>query len=339
MYYRTHPENALTVLQGNAGYLKYLDTSTGQMVIELPTRLGSPTSMTQNPHNAILHMGHQNGTVTLWSPNSTTPLVKLLAHRGPVRSIAVDREGRYMVSAGQDMKMSVWDIRMFKEVNSYFTRQPASTVSISDRGLTAVGWGTQTSIWRGLFTKHALEQEKIQSPYMTWGGEGKRIERTRWCPFEDVLGISTDQGFSSILVPGAGEPNVDALEVNPHENKKQRQEAEVKSLLNKLQPEMISLNPDYVGNLDLASAEQRQAEKDLDKKPVDPIADVKNRGRGKNSSLRNYLRKKGSKNIIDERRLKIEELRKSQSEKQNKRLKAAEEEFGPALGRFARKGA
>lgn len=244
-----------------------------------------------------------------------------------------------MVSAGQDLKMSVWDIRMFKEVNSYFTRQPASTVSISDRGLTAVGWGTQTSIWRGLFTKHALEQEKIQSPYMAWGGEGKRIERARWCPFEDILGVSTDKGFSSILVPGAGEPNFDALEVNPYENTKQRQEAEVKSLLNKLQPEMISLNPDYVGTLDLASAEQRQAEKDLDKKPKDPIADIKNRGRGKNSSLRNYLRKKGSKNIIDERRLKIEEMRKAQSEKQKKRLKASEEELGPALGRFARKGA
>lgn len=329
----------LIPFEGNAGYLKYQDVSTGQMVIELPTKLGSPTSLTQNPHNAILHVGHQNGTVTLWSPNSTTPLVKLLAHRGPVRSMAVDREGRYMVSAGQDLKMSVWDIRMFKEVNSYFTRQPASTVSISDRGLTAVGWGTQTSIWRGLFTKHALEQEKIQSPYMAWGGEGKRIERARWCPFEDILGVSTDKGFSSILVPGAGEPNFDALEINPYENTKQRQEAEVKSLLNKLQPEMISLNPDYVGSLDLTSAEQRQAEKDLDKKPKDITADIKNRGRGKNSSLRNYLRKKGSKNIIDERRLKIEEMRKAQSEKQKKRLKASEEELGPALGRFARKGA
>jgi U3 small nucleolar RNA-associated protein 7 len=331
--------NMLKDVQGNAGYLKYQDVSTGQLVIELPTKLGSPTSMTQNSHNAILHMGHQNGTVTLWSPNSTTALVKLLAHRGPVRSISVDREGRYMVSAGQDLKMSVWDIRMFKEVNSYFTRQPASSLSISDRGLTAVGWGTQTSIWQGLFTKHALEQEKVQSPYMAWGGEGKRIERVRWCPFEDVLGVSTDQGFSSILVPGAGEPNFDALEVNPYETTKQRQEAEVKSLLNKLQPEMISLDPEYIGNLDLASAEQRQAEKDLDKKPVDPIADVKNRGRGKNSSLRKYLRKKGSKNIIDERRMKIEELRKAQSQKQNKRLKEVEEELGPALGRFARKGA
>ena len=244
-----------------------------------------------------------------------------------------------MVSTGQDMKMSVWDIRMFREVNNYFTRQPAASVSISDRGLTAVGWGTQSSIWRDLFTKHALDQEKIQSPYMAWGGEGKRIERVRWCPFEDVLGISHDAGFSSALIPGAGEPNFDALEVNPYENTKQRQEAEVKSLLNKLQPEMISLNPDYIGNLDMRSEEQRKAEKDLDKKPVDPIADIKNRGRGKNSSLRKYLRKKGSKNIIDERRLKIEELRKAQSEKHHERLKATEEELGPALSRFARKGA
>jgi U3 small nucleolar RNA-associated protein 7 len=243
-----------------------------------------------------------------------------------------------MVSTGQDMKMAVWDIRMFKEVNSYFTRQPATSVSISDRGLTAVGWGTQSSIWQGLFTKHSLDQEKIQSPYMAWGGEGKRIERVRWCPFEDVLGISHDAGFSSALVPGAGEPNFDALEVNPYENTKQRQEAEVKSLLNKLQPEMISLNPDYIGNLDLRSDEQRKMEKDLDKKPVDPIADIKNRGRGKNSSLRKYLRKKGSRNIIDERRLKIEELRKAQSQKHHQRLKATEEELGPALSRFARKG-
>jgi len=333
------PYHYLLATVGNAGYLKYQDISTGQMVIEIPTRLGTPTSLTQNPYNAILHIGHQNGTVTLWSPNSTTPLVKLLAHRGPVRSIAVDREGRYMVSTGQDLKMAVWDIRMFKEVNSYFTRQPGSSVSISDQGLTAVGWGTQTSIWRGLFSKASRDQEKIQSPYMAWGGEGKHIERVRWCPFEDVLGISHDAGFSSILVPGAGEPNFDALEVNPYETTKQRQEAEVKSLLNKLQPEMISLNPDYIGNLDLQSAEQRKAEKDLDKKPVDPIADIKNRGRGKNSSLRKYLRKKGSRNIIDERRLRIEELRKSQSERQQKKLKAAEEELGPALGRFARKPA
>jgi U3 small nucleolar RNA-associated protein 7 len=44
-----------------------------------------------------------------------------------------------VVSAGADMKMNIWDIRQFKEVGSYFTRSAASSVAISDTGLTAVG--------------------------------------------------------------------------------------------------------------------------------------------------------------------------------------------------------
>lgn len=332
------PYHFLLSTIGNAGYLKYQDTSTGRLVAQMPTKQGSPTAFGQNPHNAILHVGHQNGTVSLWSPNDTKPLVKVLAHRGPVRSLAMDREGRYMVSTGADLKMSVWDIRMFKEVNNYFLRQPGSSVSISDRNLTAVGWGTQTTIWKDLFKKNIDDQVKVQSPYLAWGGEGQRIERVKWCPFEDILGVSHDKGFSSAIVPGAGEANYDALEINPYENTKQRQEAEVKSLLNKLQPEMISLDPDFVGNLDRASNEQRQKERDLDAKPDDPMADIKNRGRGKNSSLRKYLRKKGTKNIIDERKVRIQELRKEQA-KRNSKARQGDVELGPALARFARKGA
>jgi U3 small nucleolar RNA-associated protein 7 len=47
-----------------------------------------------------------------------------------------------------------------------------------------------------LFVKHKADQEKVQSPYMAWGGEGKAVERVRWCPFEDTLGVSHDEGFS-----------------------------------------------------------------------------------------------------------------------------------------------
>ncbi|KAI0843337.1 BING4CT-domain-containing protein [Hypoxylon sp. FL0890] len=331
------PYHFLLATLGLSGFLKYQDVSTGQLIAEIPTRLGAPVSLTQNPYNAVLHVGHQNGTITLWSPNSTEPLVKLLAHKGPVRSLAVDREGRYMVSAGQDCKMAVWDIRMFKEVNNYFTRQPASSIAISDRGLTAVGWGTKTTIWKGLYSKHAAEQEKVQSPYMTWGGEGKRVERVRWCPFEDILGLGHDEGFSSIIVPGAGEPNFDALEVNPFETAKQRQETEVKSLLNKLQPEMIALDPNFIGNLDLRSEKQRQAEKDLDAKPVDIETEIRNKARGKNSALRRYLRKQRAKNIIDEKRLKVDELWEEQLQERQKKHKEKEVELGPALARFARK--
>lgn len=332
------PYHFLLATIENSGYLKYTDTSTGQTVAEMRTKLGSPTSFTQNPHNAILHAGHQNGTVTLWSPNSTTPLVKLLAHHGPVRSMAIDREGRYMVSSGSDMKMAVWDIRAFKPVHTYFLRQPGASLAISDRNLTGVGWGTQVSVWRGLFDKAREDQEKVQSPYLGWGGEGCRVERVRWCPFEDVLGISHDHGFSSILVPGAGEPNFDALELNPYETTKQRQEAEVKMLLNKLQPGMISLDPNFVGNLDLASHETRMREKESDRKPEDKVEKLKNRGRGRNSALRRLQRKKGGKNVIDEKRLRIEELRKKHNVREQERLKRQEIEYGPALARFARKG-
>ena len=245
-----------------------------------------------------------------------------------------------MCTAGQDLKMGVWDLRMYREVNNYFLRQPGSSIAVSDRNLVSVGWGTQASIWKGLFDKHRDDQEKVQSPYMGYGGEGRRIETLKWCPFEDVLGISHDQGFSSMIVPGAGEPNFDALELNPYETTKQRQEAEVKALLNKLQPEMISLNPDYIGNIDLASAAERKKEADLDRKPEDPLlmAKGKNRGRGKNSSLRKFMRKKGKKNIIDEQRMRIDEMKAERQKRAKLKSKKQEQDLGPALARFAKKG-
>jgi U3 small nucleolar RNA-associated protein 7 len=224
-----------------------------------------------------------------------------------------------------------------RQVNNYFTRAPASSVSISDGGLTAVGWGTSTTIWKGLYTKHRAEQEKIVSPYMSWGGEGKAVERVRFCPLDDVLGIGHDEGFSSIIVPGAGEANFDALEVNPFETAKQRQDTEIKSLLNKLQPDMIALDSNFIGGLDLRSDQLRQAEKDLDAKPVDIETEIRNRAKGKNSALRKYLRKQRSKNIIDEKRLKVEELWKEQQQQNQEKRQEKAAELGPALGRFARK--
>ncbi|KAI1431746.1 WD40-repeat-containing domain protein [Xylaria sp. CBS 124048] len=335
------PYHFLLVTLGASGHLKYQDVSTGQLVSELATKLGPPASMAQNPYNAVCFTGHNNGQIQLWSPScssSNGPLVKLLAHKGPVRAMSIDRGlGRYMVSTGQDCKMAVWDIRQFKVVNEYFTRQPASSVAISDRGVTAVGWGTQTTMWQGLFTKHAAEQTKVQSPYMTWGGEGRRIERVKWCPLEDVLGIGHDEGFSSIIIPGAGEPNMDVMEINPFETVKERQDSEVRSLLNKLPADMIALDPTFIGNLDLRSEQQRQAERDLDAKPVSVEAEIRNKARGKNNALRRYLRKQRAKNVIDEKRLKVDEIWKEQLQQREKKKKEKEADLGPALARFAKR--
>lgn len=47
-----------------------------------------------------------------------------------------------------------------------------------------------------------------------------RISDARFVPFEDNLGIVHSEGFSSILVPGAGISNFDTLEANPFETGK-----------------------------------------------------------------------------------------------------------------------
>ncbi|KAF2965960.1 hypothetical protein GQX73_g7631 [Xylaria multiplex] len=316
------PYHFLLVTLGVSGLLKYQDVSTGQLVTEIATKLGPPASLAQNPYNGVCFSGHNNGQIQLWSPScssSNGPLVKLLAHRGPVRSMSIDRGG------------TVYGNRRPR-------LQPASSVAISDRGVTAVGWGTNTTMWKGLFTKHAAEHTKVQSPYLAWGANGRRVERVRWCPLEDVLGVGHDEGFSSIIVPGAGEPNMDVMEVNPFETVKERQDSEVRSLLNKLQPEMIALDPSFIGNLDLRSEEQRQAERDLDAKPVDIETEIRKKARGKNSALRRYLRKQRAKNVIDEKRLKVDEIwKEQQAQKREQQQKEREADLGPALARFAKK--
>lgn len=37
----------------------------------------------------------------MWTPNITTPVVKMLCHRGPINALAFDVSGHYMVTAGK----------------------------------------------------------------------------------------------------------------------------------------------------------------------------------------------------------------------------------------------
>lgn len=287
------PYHFLLACAGKNGMVQYTDTSTGAHVAEHKPRLGEVKVMSSNPRNAILHCGHNNGSVTLWSPNQSTPLVKMLCHKAAVLALEVDVHGNYMATSGLDGQVKVWDIRTYKEVHSYFTVRPASTLDLSDMGMLALGYGSHVTVW-----KDAL-RTKQKSPYLREEFPGKTVQRVKFCPFEDVLAVSHSKGFTSLVIPGAGEPNFDTFEANPFESKKQRREKTVVSLLEKLQPDMITLDQSVFGLMDKDSKHLFDSNRRATREAAEAAVEVKekHRMRGKSRSSKRYKRKR--KNIID----------------------------------------
>jgi U3 small nucleolar RNA-associated protein 7 len=198
----------------------------------------------------------------MWTPNmGSKPVVTLLAHpSAPVTALATSRCGKYLATAGKDSKFKVFDIRnTYQSINTFFSPSAGNTVAFSDTGLLALGFGNEVQIWKG-----TTSGDKPKAPYMKHklvvSHQRSQVGRVRFLPFEDVLGIGHDLGYSSIVVPGAGEATFDAFEANPFATSKQRQEAEVHGLLEKLQPESISLQAETIGRIDTASKEVRDKE-------------------------------------------------------------------------------
>ncbi len=133
--------------QNAAGYLQYLDTSVGKMVCNINTRCGRLDVMTYNPYNAIVHLGHPNGTVTFWSPNVKEPVVKMLCNKSAIRSVAIDSKGLYMATASTDRQLKIFDVRTFKPLQVYRVSHGAGELSFSQRGLLAAGLGNIVEVF------------------------------------------------------------------------------------------------------------------------------------------------------------------------------------------------
>lgn len=97
----------------DSGEIVYLDTSTGQIISKNHSkRNGKCLFMCQNPYNSVIHTSYSNGTVCLFSPNQSSFLAKILCHKSPVHSVAVNRDGNIMATSGADSLLKVnWRIK------------------------------------------------------------------------------------------------------------------------------------------------------------------------------------------------------------------------------------
>lgn len=253
--------------------------------------------------------------------------------------MAIDSSGKYLVTAGADRKVKVFDLRKYQELNEYYLTAAANTMSVSQRGLVALGFGPNVHVLKNPFTTAS------PTPYMTYQVPGSQVSSLAFQSFEDVLSVGHSTGLNNIVIPGSGEPNFDTYEANPYENAKQRGESEVRALLEKLRPEMITLDPTAIGRVDLDPAEEQQRKihqmlranaKSEDAGPA------KKKMRGRNRPSRRFRKKQ--QNVVDIQKEKFRETVENQK-KRKERLQQQQEwndkaESAPtALNRFFKKQA
>lgn len=239
------PYHFLLATANDSGYLAWLDTSVGDFVAGFNSKCGRISMMTHNPMNGVLCAGSSKGVVSMWSPNVQEPLAKMLCHSAALTSIAVDPKGLHLATSGADKTIKLWDIRELSGPLAEYRNLSATHLDISQRGVLGLSTGDLCIVY-----KNPIQENSNTIPYLKQRCSAP-ISNLRFCPYEDILGIGTQKGFQSILVPGCGEANYDALETNPFQSKSQRREHEVHALLDKIPAELISLNPSQILEVDV----------------------------------------------------------------------------------------
>ncbi|KAF5725633.1 putative U3 small nucleolar RNA-associated protein 7 [Tripterygium wilfordii] len=108
-------------------------------------------------------------------------------------------------------------------------------------------------------------------------------------------------GWSSILIPGSGEPNFDSWVANPFETPKRRREKEVHSLLDKLPPETIMLDPSKIGTVKPSKRKEKPTKQERDvnmEAAVEAAKGITLKKKTKGRSKPSKISKKKQENIL-----------------------------------------
>lgn len=211
------PYHFLLVTLSDQPFLRYLDTSMGKEVAKLYVKEPSCCALSRRDDGIVL-VGGTRGVVRLFSPNSKEPLCSLLVNSSKISSIAV-RKNNFVCSSLQGTNF--YDFRNLKE--PIYKLPKSENVSLSN---------VLAMSYKNKITTFMNGSEYIKETY-------QGVNSIEFAPYEDILAVGTRNGLSHMIVPGAGDPNIDFYEDSPFLTKKQRREREVKKLMEKIPSSFI----------------------------------------------------------------------------------------------------
>jgi U3 small nucleolar RNA-associated protein 7 len=239
------------------GWLTWQDVSTGEVVTQTRTKLGPLANLVVNPVNGVLLAGTSRGTVSMWTPSMKDGAVATVqATAGPVTSLTVSDDGHLFAVGSANRTVVIHDARkvsLFKPLASKRMNAPVTALSYSQSGHLAVSHGHRVSIFAPGNFDHLYAQHELTDG-------GAPITSLTFAPFDDVLCVGHHRGYASLVIPGSGSRTFDSLDAAPVLSKAQRREAEVQALLDKLPADMITLDPEFVGGVDMDAAARRKDE-------------------------------------------------------------------------------
>lgn len=174
--------------------VSYWRVSDGAIVKDMPTTLSDGSSLPSrftavafSPDGAHIALGASNGTLLIWTPNTDDMLgFQTGGHLGEVRSVAFDRAGQRLVSAGADGRVAVWDVatgQLLTNISAHLTNangaafwpiDPSVVVSAGGDGQIMM-WDAATGINRRVITTdtpHLSLDLSLDGRFALTGGRG-----------------------------------------------------------------------------------------------------------------------------------------------------------------------
>ena len=136
-----------------------------------------------------------------------------------------------------DNKLKVFDLRNYfkpmQEIQTYYTDK----IAVSTNDVVGLAMGSELAV----LTRNNSEIEQLIHV-------NSDIGSICFNPFEDIVTATTRNKYESFVTPNSSDTKYNADVISPYMTKNEKREVEVKKLLEKIPPEMISYNSACIKN-------------------------------------------------------------------------------------------